>query len=803
MAATFNRKPLSVNIPSNSDKKFFNHFNWKGINQNKNFLAVDQETFSDALNVYVDDEGLLKSRPAIRHKHKFVGKDIKDLKVFDDVIVCTYIGIDGEWYIGIIDNEEWIIDYKVFADYPLKAFKNGNYLYVFTNRGFITYNQIEKQITENDYYIPITRIYLGSNYESYEDDNLLSLYTKYRYQLFPTVSGEYISDSINSNAIGKIGTYTHYINETKVSHEIEIDDKGNYLNLIHQTLLNDKSDTFTINCYGNEVSTIFIYENIIYKYVLGDTESILYSADVKTGIFSSIFVNPFGRDSFVKFRLSSDKHILLIHDASIRVLRLDGTLISSGISNAVGLYIDADVLIMNDGECTATVLYIDTRADSLNDLKDSFNNASTSEYIANVCLSYYNARQSKVFTIKLKEIYKLSPAEFTCRINTDCLIVKTYNEQFGENYRSAAVFDMDICGNRVMDFFDAKPAHYFLFGDLEEAYMYNYNYIPNSSHQYNGTTLVHYALTYETRLYGEIVLKSLFAFGESRAMSDTDVFYGVTDIIPGNILKSFEKHFTLPFGNMSSYYYNGDLYKVVVSRPYLHVNGSDYNITTFFGKFIINSFSKYWFHVVDNENAVLSNYRTSVEEIDVLVEKSSETLEITKVNTLLKTEHLYLVNGSNFYIGDIVIDINDDKEKLYFKKANKHILDNKVLSLHQISDKELAIFTSDDTWYVSEIDGIFYYNKSKIVPTIKGSSDVVTLPDSTTTLLPSSDGIIALSYQNFVNTTEQSTLNLTQDLTSIYSIFNKNIKVLEPKWLIDELIEMINIIYEKHGKEKN
>ena len=60
MAKTFNRSPLQVNTPSSSDIKnyFFNHYNWKGVNNDKNFLAVDQETFADAKNVYADAEGL-------------------------------------------------------------------------------------------------------------------------------------------------------------------------------------------------------------------------------------------------------------------------------------------------------------------------------------------------------------------------------------------------------------------------------------------------------------------------------------------------------------------------------------------------------------------------------------------------------------------------------------------------------------------------------------------------------------------------------------------------------------------------
>ena len=148
MGITYNRRPGGVSVPSSSDVKqhYFNHYTWKGINQNSNFLAVDQETFADAKNVYVDDAGLLKSRLPLKFRSRIENKDLRDIEVFDNILICTYIGNDGEWYIGIIEDEAWIIDYKVFADYPLKAFRNGNYVYVFTNQGVISYDSETKNV---------------------------------------------------------------------------------------------------------------------------------------------------------------------------------------------------------------------------------------------------------------------------------------------------------------------------------------------------------------------------------------------------------------------------------------------------------------------------------------------------------------------------------------------------------------------------------------------------------------------------------------------------------------------------------
>ena len=76
MARTINRVPTTVPTPSDDNVKsyYFNHYNWKGINENDNFLAVDQESFEDTCNVYPSERGLLKSRPCTRVSEYF-GKD--------------------------------------------------------------------------------------------------------------------------------------------------------------------------------------------------------------------------------------------------------------------------------------------------------------------------------------------------------------------------------------------------------------------------------------------------------------------------------------------------------------------------------------------------------------------------------------------------------------------------------------------------------------------------------------------------------------------------------------------------------
>ena len=112
MARTFNRPPVQVNTPSNNDVKnyFFNHYNWKGLNDDKNVLAVDQETFSDCKNVYIDSEGLLRSRPSLKVKvvkytnsgEEYVLSNIVDVWTFGDVTLYESIS-EGKYYLTFVN----------------------------------------------------------------------------------------------------------------------------------------------------------------------------------------------------------------------------------------------------------------------------------------------------------------------------------------------------------------------------------------------------------------------------------------------------------------------------------------------------------------------------------------------------------------------------------------------------------------------------------------------------------------------------------------------------------------------------
>lgn len=204
MIKTFNRTPISVNTPDDKNIKnyFFNHYNWKGMCDDKNILAVDQETFSDCKNVYVDSEGLLRSRPSLKIKtvtysnagNEYTLSDILDVWTFNDVTVYLSTS-DKKYYLtfvnkNVTDNIQRELKYtdsngeshfyrKVV---PILA---DNKIFIFSEHDF-NYYDIEKNIyaTAIDFiYIPTTSVVSGNKTTELDSPNILtkSYITKYLY----------------------------------------------------------------------------------------------------------------------------------------------------------------------------------------------------------------------------------------------------------------------------------------------------------------------------------------------------------------------------------------------------------------------------------------------------------------------------------------------------------------------------------------------------------------------------------------------------------------------------------------------
>lgn len=93
---TFNRTPTSVYVPTESkvEHSYFNYTQWKGKCTDKNYIGVDQETFEDCKNVYVDSDGVLRSRPMVRIATEVGFQNVMDMWKFGDWTVYKVLKVE-------------------------------------------------------------------------------------------------------------------------------------------------------------------------------------------------------------------------------------------------------------------------------------------------------------------------------------------------------------------------------------------------------------------------------------------------------------------------------------------------------------------------------------------------------------------------------------------------------------------------------------------------------------------------------------------------------------------------------------
>jgi hypothetical protein len=129
---------------------------------------------------------------------------------------------------------------------------------------------------------------------------------------------------------------------------------------------------------------------------------------------------------------------------------------------------------------------------------------------------------------------------------------------------------------------------------------------------------------------------------------------------------------------------------------------------------------------------------------------------------------------------------NDDGEFLwYFPKSNQETFPSSINALQAISSSEVAVFLEDEVHYTSYREGLYYSYKSKLKSGLRNGSDVITSYDGTNVIFPTERGLVALSYQNFVASTDQTLTYLSDAISEQFKEFVKHpVKLLRYQFWI-------------------
>ena len=142
-------RPVTFNIPKSNTYESTSISSFKGIQYSDNPLAVDSDSASDLLNVYLNDSGTLTTRPRIELEKTIFSPqyDVISRISFGDIVLYKvsdktdsktdlYLDVDGVF-------SKIIADDVVFSEKKISAFKKDDAIYVLDDGEYYVIKKIE------------------------------------------------------------------------------------------------------------------------------------------------------------------------------------------------------------------------------------------------------------------------------------------------------------------------------------------------------------------------------------------------------------------------------------------------------------------------------------------------------------------------------------------------------------------------------------------------------------------------------------------------------------------------------------
>lgn len=775
---TINRNPMSVKQLgyNDIDYKFFTQADWKGINEDENVVTVDPETFAEAENVYINEDGILKSRPGvIRNELNNVNfYEIDQWYDLDNYVVGT-----SSYSEKLYNGEIVVIDKntnEVYSHYPYKnenvtlyitgAIELNKALWVFyydtdaRHNKFVILQFVKSThefITDNNIYIPTTKIYQnGLELTSSEEENLLTNKVKTSYNYIKTNDysvRDYIEHYFNINN----DKAEVIVNENLPSKEIKT--------------LNSENDIYKLSLPGTKTYNIFKTTTLDYyikynknKNVLVFAEQIEDTQDIK--IYYSFDLGKTVKDTQVSeaLYLSNIVNLFLSEDGSTIFVIGKSPLTENKSLLALSILPDEQGNFPYQSWTDVLKNIDDTAYRYVYNAYDAFVYAKT----YNSFILYYTEKEYN----KKRKAYILFYNENKFYLNN------YYIDEAGENQilprRRILFVYYDINYYYIVD----RCANVNENSDIVRQYKYNL------SHSKVDDEIIVNFITYNLNptknnynnfLYynddGDAVLRLNFSAGNSKYTKD--IYFS----------KTTHKNISSYDGTTYEIYYLNEFNDVIKYGilPYgegLNVNLtiSKYNNT--FSFTIDNDINFYYIngdsitYYANNKICSLNNVETA--KIIKYGQTDTNSVEINRLYNLTLLQNVFASNENNLYISSIGAYYKDDKDYIYnywyFPKINKQTFPTNIKQLHIISSTTVSIFLNKEIYYTLYDENVsaYRYYKSKIPLGTK--SNIITSYDGKYTLFITEKGLAALSYQDFISSDEQSLTFLSD---AIYSRFTK------------------------------
>ena len=781
MTRTINRQPWNVRNLNYGDTgyKYFGYSDWKGKCTNKNFIGVDQETFEDCNNVYIDRDNILRSRPAIKYvKNDVVYQMIKHIWTFGPWTVYERTGNTTD------NNTELTFVYGTQSWSMLLVPKGPNVvladekIFVFNNNFAKYFDLVTKEVKDatNLIYSPITKLYTFGAEKDLEKPNVWSKTHRERYiwnRKTPTNLDKLVGKTVTVELIDEepktITNFQKY-QEYTIAKELykDLDESYIYLPIefkassgtITRAPVTDGIPMLDVSKNNSVVrakktaktvqGTSYTYYQLEYA-IDGSNFSMLPDLpwdDSKP--YDCYYIPKFSEDGTIIY-LYTSKGILAI---SVLSESGKGNYRYATWTNLCTRYNIPTTNVFTEFGCAHMSTY------------NTFSVFTGIDGGENVQYSLFMVREGTLVSKAnwYTNAQKFNHYHYKIICNTSKTVMCTIHRLTDGAERDRTQF-------MITEFTtaEAEPnSHYMAFGE------------PNNVPVSVGYMVLRNVALYDTGiLSGAIAIPStpntkymyLFKCGDSftdEKLTNDAFSFNTTALI---VAESDSSIFTqLQYLFHKTILPVQSTYPIAVKNDYLYYG--IYNDTT-------HKFNVYTTYISDN----ISFTETVVDKttIDYRFENEAELSQY------------YISKGKTVYISSKGAYTNNDFE-WYFSEEYVENFDYEVTALHPISTTEVAVFTENSIYYVvpttitvNDVERVAYqYYKSRIPLGCNKGSDIVTSYDGKYTIFSTKRGLVAMSYQDFVNSTEQALTFLSDNISQAYFDWNKGaIKLtLYKYWLI-------------------
>lgn len=763
MIRTFNRQPMSVNTPDKDSIKnyFTTQFEWKGLNDDKNFAAVDQNTYQDCNNVYVDSEGLLRSRPAIKHTND-PHINIVDYYVYPNCVVykimspvdshCSLVFVQGT------NQHTYLLKAGDTYFQDVTLVNADNKIFVFSAYALYVYDTetMTGRDGTNDIYIPETEIYGdGVKTKDGESPNLLtdSYYKTYVY------TG--IGEPNYALFIGK---------DIKVVLDDTTYDVSNFKKDQELTFLSKvagiSEDSIESGTNLSPVGTLLKPHAYVSISSLGSmvvSNYINLSTTNTPNLQWSIYYSPDGK--------TYDKLPYLADILGEPIIAEDGAYVFC--FTKTGLQV-ISVLKNYYDEITDSTIYKYgswTLLDSLSDI-NNLPTSNPSQFNQNVFVNgcFINDENYAFIygtTIAANDggyYPKYSSLKVYIRYN-NVVSVKTYSPDIIGQVLIVGKYRPYIVCKLFENRFDIICAYTaeLAIGALRLQCLYL-----SSTDSFAITAKVNTFVTYPDNIaiyLGDNYSSVFWIDKVNDVLKLSTVLYKSdgTSVVLLEMLEGFE---AVQFGVDIPYLYtNKGLYALTGENDIASfITDADYRENMLLPFTIDNTVPLKFYNNVSyylHGNDILST--TNIVTIKELV---PGTYNYKLFDYVSKLDNYFVALGNKTYINRLT----SDEFKWYLPMNTENKYESEVTNLHPISSTEMAIFLKDAIYYTVWDNNLltYRYYKSKIQVGCKPGCDVLTTFDGKYVIFTSARGLVAMNYQDFVATTDQTILYISD---SIYQVF--------------------------------